>query len=167
MGSGKSLLGKKLAALFTMHFTDLDHYIEAGENRSIAAIFEQEGEAGFREVETRYLSRLLKMQEPTVIALGGGTVCFNNNLQAIQHAGLLVYIELSAAALTDRLKKSRQPRPLLRGLNEEGMTEKIRELLEQRKIFYGQAHITVNGLNLTPQLLGRQIVEFRKAHSSD
>lgn len=158
MGSGKSLLGRKLAGLLKKKFVDLDQYIEAGEQNTVAEIFRTQGEAAFRALETAYLERLMNLQD-LVIALGGGTVCFNNNLGKIKAAGFLVYIELNAAALSDRLKKNGQKRPLLKGLSGEAMTQRVAELLEQRKAFYEQAHLVVQGLNLTPQLLEQKISE--------
>lgn len=164
MGSGKSLLGRKLAGLLKKEFLDLDHYIEAGEQRSIADIFQEAGEASFRNMESLYLQRAMSLPA-AVISLGGGTVCFNNNLAAIKNAGLLVYIELNAAALADRLKNTGQTRPLLKGLSGEAMTQRIAELLEQRKEFYVQAHLRVQGLNLTALALKQKISEAAQEDS--
>ena len=164
MGSGKSLLGKKLAALLQMEFIDLDHCIEAGEQNSIADIFRLQGEGAFRDIETAYLERIIA-QPAAIIALGGGTVCFHQNLEKIKAAGFLVYIELSAAALSDRLKKNGQKRPLLNGLSGEALTRHIAVLLGERQKFYEQAHLRVQGLNLTPQLLQQKISEAIAEHT--
>ncbi len=165
MGSGKSLAGRKMAALAGLAFIDLDVYIERQTHKSVQQIFDNSGERAFRAMESEALTQVLALP-PAVIALGGGTVCFNNNLQLAKQAGCLVYIQLPALALANRLKKSKNKRPLLKNTAEEELPKKIESLLAERKKFYEQAHITVNGLNLTPQSLYNQVLEFQKSHSS-
>src|SRR3954463_4718303 len=77
MGSGKTTAGAKLATLLKTRFIDLDSYLEKRENRTIPQIFETDGESTFRDLETKYLLEILRLKEPHVISLGGGTVCFN------------------------------------------------------------------------------------------
>jgi shikimate kinase len=167
MGSGKSQLGKKLAALLGTGFIDLDLLISQQEKKSVPEIFQQAGEEEFRRLERVYLERIISEDQVSVIALGGGTVCFNNNLARVKEAGILVYIELNAAALFDRLKNGAQGRPLLKGLSGDAMLQKITKLLQERKTFYEQAHVTVKGVNLTVQALCNHILESGKIHSSD
>lgn len=167
MGSGKTQLGKKLATLLGLGFTDLDQLIGQGEKTTVAEIFSSRGEAGFRALERDYLERIIRESKISVIALGGGTVCFNDNLALVKEAGILVYIELNAAALFDRLRNSTQQRPLLSGLSGEAMLQKITDLLQARQNFYEQAHVTVKGVNLTAQALHDQILEFSKSHKPD
>ena len=73
MGSGKSLLGRSLAKLLKRPFIDLDQYIEEQEMLSIGEIFETQGEKHFRELEEKYLKKVLESDSEAVIALGGGT----------------------------------------------------------------------------------------------
>ena len=167
MGSGKTQLGKKLASLLDAAFIDLDLMISQEEKRTVPEIFKQDGEEEFRRLERVYLERIIAGQKISVIALGGGTVCFNNNLALVKEAGLLVYIELNAAALFDRLKNSTERRPLLSGLSGQDLLQKIETLLQERKKFYEQAHVTVKGVNLTAQALYTHILEPGKTHSSD
>jgi shikimate kinase len=159
MGSGKTTAGKKLATLLKTRFIDLDDYIEKRENRTIPAIFEEEGEAKFREVEKNYLAEILRLKDPHVISLGGGTVCFNNNLETVKKNGHLIYIELPVAVLADRIKQSKLTRPLLKNLSARELIKNIEEILAERRKFYEQAHIIVNGLNLTPQLLRQKLID--------
>ncbi|MFN5829806.1 MAG: shikimate kinase, partial [Bacteroidota bacterium] len=80
MGSGKTTVGKKLAAQLNYTFIDLDSYIEKQEGRSISELFNEHGENYFREVEHQCLQTLLKL-EKLVIACGGGTPCFYDAMQ--------------------------------------------------------------------------------------
>lgn len=166
MASGKTTAGKKLASLFKTRFIDLDAYIEKKENRSIPAIFDEEGETGFRNIETHFLKEILSLKGPRVISLGGGTICFNSSLEAVKQNGLLIYLELPAAVLADRIQQSRSSRPLLKNLSRPDLLRKIEEILGERKKFYEQAHITINGLNLTPQLLYQKILGSAQEHIS-
>lgn len=148
MGSGKSTHGKKLAMALKRPFEDLDKYIQKKENKTIDFIFRHEGESAFREMETNCLKDLVMSKENLVVALGGGTVCFNNNIELIKQNGILVYIEMPVKALTERLKKSRQSRPVLKNATGEELETLIDTKLEERKRFYQQADVTVDGINL-------------------
>ena len=94
MGSGKSTAGKKLAKLLRLKFIDLDYYIEQREKLTVQSLFENFGEQAFRKIEQSCLIEILKSEKQAVIALGGGTICFENNLNKIKENGLLVFIEL-------------------------------------------------------------------------
>ena len=157
MGSGKSSLGFRTAELLGLTFFDLDEYIEEKEHTQISELFAKEGESFFRNKETFYLKELLENASPCLIALGGGTVCYNNNLEYLKSKGLLVYLEASPATLSNRLKHTKKKRPLLEGLNDEQRTEQIRILLEKRKSFYEAAHLKVNALNLNAEHLKNEI----------
>jgi shikimate kinase len=166
MGSGKSTHGKKLAAIIKQPFVDLDQHIQNKEHKTVQFIFDNEGEDEFRKLETKYLNELVKLPAGHVISLGGGTVCFNNNLDLIKKNGLLIYIEIPAAALAERLQKSKQKRPLLKNVLSENLNIFIEEKLNERNLFYRQAHITVEGLNLNHRQLYQTIIEYHKANNS-
>jgi shikimate kinase len=165
MGSGKSTLGKKLAALMKIPFVDLDAYIETATGRSIPDIFAAEGEAYFRTLESKHLVELAEKPERTVIALGGGTVCFNNNLDLVKDRGLLVFIDLPAVTLAQRVSASPEKRPLIQGLAGKSLVSWIEQKLEERKKYYTQAHLVANGLNLNARLLLRQILEHSEKNN--
>ncbi len=158
MGSGKTTAGQKLASLLKTRFIDLDAFLEKRENRTIEQIFAEEGEKKFREIETTCLKEIIRLKDPHVFSLGGGTVCFNQNLELVKENGILIYIQLHVPVLADRIIQSKTTRPLLKNLSTEDLYTNISEILEVRKEFYEQAHITVNGLNLTPQLLQQKIL---------
>jgi len=157
MGSGKSTIGKKTAQLLGLAFYDLDQYIVEHEKRSIADIFKLDGEETFRKKEYDYLNKILNNTQPSLIALGGGTVCFNNTLDFVKSKGILVYLELSPAALVTRLRKNNESRPLLNNLNEEQLLDFVTHLLNARKVFYEQAHLTLKGINLRPEHAANEI----------
>lgn len=161
MGCGKSTHGKKMASLLKYSFVDLDKYIQEQEHKTIQFIFENEGEEEFRKLETHYLDEVSRKKENMVISLGGGTVCFNNNLDIVKNNGILVYIRMSPKALAERLLKSRQKRPLLNNVSAEALPEFIENKLRERDKFYSQAHITVDGVNLNYLQLHQSLLEFK------
>lgn len=164
MGSGKSTLGKKLAALLNYDFIDLDGFIENHSGKSVTDIFKQEGESVFRQMETDCLVSLFT-KKSAVIALGGGTVCFNNNLAKIKEVGVLIYIELPAKTLAQRVRSSKTERPLLDKLNDNELVATIEKLLEERQKFYKQSHLIVKGLNLTAQDIYSALLEYSSKHN--
>jgi shikimate kinase len=166
MGSGKTTLGKKAASLLELNFIDLDDYIQTKEQKSVNAIFDEQGETSFRKIEAKCLEEVLKTTETTLISLGGGTICFENNLTLIKKSGLLIYLELSPQDLATRLIEEKHQRPLLKNVSESDLKKIIEYKLEQRKKFYHQAHITVNAVNLTPLHLYKSIIEFNKKNIS-
>lgn len=155
MGSGKSFTGQQLASALHLPFVDLDERIEQTEKRSIAQVFESEGESYFRAIEAQVLRATLA-DDPAVISCGGGTPCFYQNMEWINTHGLSIYLKASVPLLAKRLKKGQEHRPLIRGFNEMELEAYIAERLEQRELFYGQAEIVVmqdDNQSLVPQLL--------------
>lgn len=165
MASGKTTLGKRLAKLLAYDFVDLDTYIEQNEGRSISSIFEQEGELQFRALESKYLHEILNLNTPTLLSLGGGTICFNENLEPIKSKGLLVYLQLSANHIADRLTNSKLQRPILKNFAGQFLVNEIERMLQDRKKFYDQSHITINSLHLTPQELHKTICAFNQKNN--
>jgi shikimate kinase len=157
MGSGKSTLGKKMALLMKMPFYDLDDYIERRENKTLSELFAAEGEAAFREKEAVYLKQLLLEEPFAVIALGGGTVCFNQLLEFVKSKGILIYLYLPPTALVQRLSANKNTRPLIKDLDDTRLQEFVYTTLEARSIFYEQAHLKINGINLRPEHLINEI----------
>lgn len=163
MGSGKTTLGKKTAQLLGYSFYDLDQCIEMRENKSIAELFKSEGEAAFRLKEKITLEQLLSTEGNALIALGGGTVCYNNTVEILTNKGLLIYIEMPPAALIKRLVGKKNHRPLLSQLSEDDLAEFVTQLLNSRKSFYEQAQLKINGINLKPQQLAEKIKAYDQA----
>ncbi len=160
MGSGKSTIGKKLSTLLNYSFIDLDEYIEQKTKKSIDTIFETESENYFRKLESECLNEIISNTEKKIISLGGGTVCFNNNLAFIKKSGSLIYIQLSANLLAQRIEEGTPHRPLMKNYKGIELIFQVEKMLQERKNYYEQAHITVNGLNLTAQLLHQKLIEL-------
>ncbi|MEZ5658512.1 MAG: shikimate kinase [Burkholderiaceae bacterium] len=130
-GSGKSTVGRRLAARLDRPFIDADHEIEARCGVSIATIFDIEGEAGFRERETRVLQALAE-QRDVIVATGGGAVLRPVNRRLLRENGVVLYLDASLGELWNRLRHDRR-RPLLRGDDPRG---RLAALLEQRRLLY-------------------------------
>ena len=143
MGSGKSTIGKLLAKKLKWGFIDLDQYIEKRTGKKITKIFEKHGEIKFREIEHKCLKRLLN-KDKLVIALGGGTPCFYNNIDLINKNGTLVYLKVNVDILAERLLKDKRKRPLIRNLNETQLKYFIKKALKKRVSVYKQADFYIN-----------------------
>jgi shikimate kinase len=157
MGAGKTTLGRGLASIVNLEFVDLDEYIRERQGLEPRQIFDRMGEKAFREIETAALLTLIESPKQLVIALGGGSICLEKNLQLVKENGLLIYLRLPEVVLVQRLEDHTDDRPLLRGHAGHALKQRIHELLEGRQKYYNQSHLVVNALNLTPHLLYREI----------
>jgi shikimate kinase len=111
MGSGKTTIGRELGARIDSPFFDLDELIEAAEQLSIKDIFAQRGEPYFRKRE-RDVLRATRNLDAGVVATGGGTFTFDENIQFIQSEGLSVYLSAPYALLRARIGTKAADRPL-------------------------------------------------------
>ena len=142
MGSGKSFWGSRLAAYFQRPFIDLDHHIETAEQQTIAEIFARQGEIGFRVLEQKHLHALADLS-PSIIALGGGTPCFFDNIAWINRHGQSIFLQAPLEILIQRLQCKINKRPLLAQLPLEKWPAFLEDLQRQRAPFYEQAHQTL------------------------
>ncbi|RYD56486.1 MAG: shikimate kinase [Sphingobacteriales bacterium] len=145
--AGKTYWGEKMADALNMHFIDLDMYIEQRAGQRISDIFERQGESAFREKETQAVFTIMEsVDQPTVVACGGGTPAFNDNLSAMQSAGYVIYLKASIDTLVMNVRRSELNRPLLQGKD---IKTTLHELLEKRKKYYEQAHYILDVENLS------------------
>ena len=148
-GAGKTTLGKALAALLGRPFIDLDQVIESGEHISIPEIFQQKGEAHFRELEHAYLIAQINAHPDFVMATGGGAPCFHANLNRMDAAGITIFLDVPAAEIVRRMEQSSATeRPLLANVGRAELKDRIEFLRSQRLPFYRQARFTVTGIAL-------------------
>lgn len=149
MGCGKTSLGKKLAKKMGYGFVDLDKVIEQNEKLTIPEIFKIKGETYFRELESKWLSQY--KENNFVISLGGGTPCFNENMEVINKIGISVYLKMNSGLLTDRLFHAKQKRPLIEEFknNKEQLNVEIEKMLKIRAKYYEKANIDFEASNMS------------------
>lgn len=145
MGSGKSVMGKRISQSVQLPFIDLDDEIEKEEGLKISEIFSTKGEDYFRTLEASALRRYSETKE-FVMATGGGAPCFHDNMEFINKTGTSIFINTPVKDILSRMgKHQKETRPMLANVPEEKLEEKLISLLQKRLPFYQQAHITVNG----------------------
>lgn len=138
MGCGKSTLGRALSQTCGLQFIDLDHYIENRFHRTVSEIFAERGEAGFRRLERAMLEEVSGFSD-TIIACGGGTPCFFDNMELMNSLGLTVWLNTPVERLYERLKRNRSKRPILADKTDDELMDFIVEALGQREPYYGKA----------------------------
>lgn len=143
MGSGKSTVGKQLAAELNLAFIDMDDYIEERNFKTIPSIFAEDGEPAFRKMEQRALLELSEFED-VVIATGGGAPCFFDNIDVIKRTGKSIYLKGSPRIIAERLRQSKIDRPLIKGKTYEELVAFIDKTLHQREKWYLQADVTLN-----------------------
>lgn len=138
MGSGKSTLGRAVGEATGLQFIDLDLYIERRFHANVRDIFATSGEDGFREIERRMLREVCDFED-VIVACGGGTPCFFDNMDVMNANGTTVLLEASVAKLHQRLKLGRRRRPLIASMNDDELLDYIVMALEKRMLYYGKA----------------------------
>jgi len=144
MGCGKTHWGKLLSQKLNIPFFDLDEKIIEHEGKSITEIFEGEGEEYFRLLEKDVLHLLTENHETFVMATGGGTPCFYNNIDYLKKKGIAIWINCSVDCLYKRLAEEKEQRPLISKIPDEELRSYIVRKYSNRKIFYRQAQVIVN-----------------------
>jgi shikimate kinase len=141
MGCGKTHWAKILSEKLHFPFFDLDEKIVEHKGKSIPEIFESEGEEQFRLLEKDVLHLLSENHESFVMATGGGTPCFYNNIDYLKRQGTVVWINCSTECLYQRLIKEKGKRPLIANIQDEELKSYIIKKYSSRKIFYQQANV--------------------------
>jgi shikimate kinase len=142
MGVGKTTIGRKLAKVLNREFLDADEEIEKQTGKTIASIFQEHGEAYFRELEREWLQQL--PETGVVVSTGGGMPCFFDNMNTMNQKGLTIYLQRPPAELVHRLKNAKKERPLVKDKTEEELLEFITDLLNRREIYYKKAKIVLD-----------------------
>lgn len=147
MGSGKTTVGIKLSYLLKRCMEDTDELIERKEGRKIREIFETDGEAAFRDMETELLKELAGKLKNRILSVGGGTPVREENRALLKEIGTVVYLRTKPETVYERLKNDTS-RPMLRGADPK---ERICELLSKRATFYEEGAdliVDVDGMNV-------------------
>ena len=143
MGAGKTTVGKALAKELGVPFYDLDWYIESRMHKTVAQIFAEKGEEGFRKIEHNMLHEIAEFED-VIVSCGGGTPCFFDNIDYMNQQGPVIYLKADPEVLCKHLAMSKNDRPLLRGKSPEELITFIREQLEKREPFYTKARYTLD-----------------------
>ena len=142
-GSGKSFIGKQLAESIQLPFIDLDEAIMVQEGISVSEIFATKGEGYFRQVEATVLRNQISVDD-FVMATGGGTPCFFDNMDLMNDNGVSIFLNTPTSVIAERLiSEQKNSRPLL--ANESNIELALEHLLNARFPFYSQATITMQG----------------------
>ena len=154
MGSGKSTLGRRVAAALGWRFADMDKEIERKAGMTVPEIFSTLGEPAFRQMEHDYILSL-SPDDDVVVATGGGAPCHFDNMDAMNRLGVTLYLRVPAGELADRLVASRTRRPLIEGKSPESLRAYVDSHLSEREPYYTRATYTLEGVSIN----ARHIVE--------
>ena len=162
MGTGKTSVGRLVAEQLHFAFLDTDTVIEARAGKTVAQIFDEQGEAAFRELESKIVKEL-EQRDRTVVSTGGGLVVNPENLASLKQHAYVVGLWASPETIWTRVKNQIH-RPLL---NEAEPLEKIRQLLAERAPFYKQADALVSTELRSPREVAQQVLhQFRVARTA-
>lgn len=161
MGSGKTTVGKKIAAATGRRFVDLDHEIASYIGMSIPEYFNKFGEDSFRDLERTFLRN--QQGVDAIISTGGGTPCFYDNMQWITENGIALYFQHTPKSLWSRLSKSDvNKRPVLKGLNGDELLAFIEGKLKERSPYYEQSQLIIDQLHTPVEEIVRLINDYQK-----
>ncbi len=137
MASGKTAVGKQFSSIMNWPFYDTDLLIEETAGKSISRIFADEGEAGFRKIETDVLKQVADKKHQ-VVALGGGAVLRDQNWKIIAKSGISICLTAPVAVLANRIIQ-KSHRPLMANLSGPELLNKIENMLNERQPYYLKA----------------------------
>ena len=164
MGAGKTTAGRELARLLNWSFYDLDALIEGRTGRTVPTLFAEQGESGFRKLETQALRELFETleDEPAVVALGGGAFAQEVNRQIIRdHSASVVHLEVGLEEALRRCAAAPGYRPLL------SERAQVTLLYEERLPFYRTANVQVGTEDKQPAVIAQEIVAILRLSPSD
>jgi shikimate kinase len=163
MGTGKTAVGKLLAEKMGKEFIELDALVEKTSGKSIPAVFRDEGEIAFRELEIN-VTREVAGRKNAVIACGGGIVLNKINIDRLKLECVIVCLSASPAVILKRTSTDKDGRPLLAVVDR---AQQVTELMKFRRPYYKRsADITIDTSRLKPDTIVRRIIEKVKEHES-
>lgn len=156
MGAGKSTTSKRLAHQLGWEAYDTDRLFEERYKISINDFFHKYDAALYRRLETQILHETLALDN-AVIATGGGTPCFNDNMEWMNLHGFTVFLKISPESAIVRLSQSKVKRPILIDKSPDELAEFIKANYTERLPFYEQAQLTFKGENCDVETLATLI----------
>ena len=163
MGSGKTSIGKLVAQELNFTFIDTDFEIEKRFNLSIKEIFDNYGEEYFRKIEFD-IFKLLKNRNDILISSGGGSFCQVSNYDLIKKRFLSIWLDVDEDTIFKRVKRNQNKRPLIRGLGEIELRNKINDLMSKRKNCYNKADLRIQLQDLKMDKSFNEIYSKIKTH---
>ena len=157
MGAGKSVIGRRLSKSLNLAFYDLDSEIESKYHTSVSSIFAKYDESCFRKMETSVLQSFSN-NDDFLMSCGGGTPCFNDNMELMNSLGITVYLKLPPDVLAARIYNSVKTRPLTAEKSQDELAEYVENTLSNREFFYSMAKITIDCKNADKDNIVDQIV---------
>ncbi len=158
-GVGKSYWAQKIAHHYQYDCIDLDLEIEKKLQMPIAELFTSYGEEVFRKYEHQILLELLQnVYQHTVIACGGGTPCYNDNMRILKSKGLVLYLKAPINIILSQLQKSEIQRPLLTNTDIE---QRLKQLLQERERTYLQADIVIEYKDMQLDTIGKILSRYK------
>lgn len=157
MGSGKTHWGKILSRQINLPYFDLDEVIVQSEKKSVQQIFHDNGEEYFRVKEQEVLEALVEDHSDVIISTGGGTPCFFNNIDFMRQQGKVVWLNTAIDILVERLLKQKHSRPLIKNISDAELKSFIVKKLQDRKMYYEQAHVMLHEESITIESLLKSI----------
>ena len=154
-GSGKSTVAELLSEKLGLPFFDLDLILEIMKGMPITKIFAEEGEDEFRQLESNALLRLIDTSESYVMATGGGTPCFFDQIEKMNQHGITVFLNTPVDTLITRVKGGTE-RPLLMDDHQ----KRIEELLNERINIYKQSQFTIDTKGKEPVEIATEMATF-------
>ena len=166
MGSGKTHVGRKLAARLGLPFIDLDSAVEERVGLSIRDFFARDGEPAFRQLESALLRKVSALPM-FVLATGGGAPCHDDNMGYMNAQGVTVFLDPEITILARRLAAEREQRPLLHGSEDlisliEGKLKDRRDCYEKALIHVRQTHPNQDMVRLIANLLPLEDLSLTK-----
>lgn len=157
MGAGKSTTARRLANRLGWEVVDTDDMFEAKYKISVCDFFHKYDEPLYRKLESEVLKETESL-ENVVVATGGGTACYFDNMEWMNAHGTTIFLHISEKAVVDRLVHAKRKRPLAIGKSEEELTEFVQRHYTERLPFYEQARLTVKAENLDLDDLVNQLI---------
>ena len=138
-GSGKSTMAKYLSSETSFKYLDLDEEIELKSKKSVSKIFEIEGEESFRVLEKETLDEIIQKEEKFILATGGGTPSYDDNMEKMNENGITIFLNTSPEILIERISRKNK-RPLFNSTN---VREKVSKIFDERIKFYKRSKHTI------------------------
>lgn len=164
MGSGKTTIGRELAKKLKIDFMDLDELIQNDAKKSVSEFFKTSGEIKFRKTEREVLMNALNSEKDYVLAVGGGTPVYYDNMDLINENTTSIYLRANPKYLAERLIPEKSERPMIAHLKNEELPEFVAKHLFERRNFYEESNYTVDIYSKSLSEISNEIIQLLNLH---